>query len=631
MSSNYNPPHPHQSPTPTPFQSFTKSFISFGKALILFFLVTHFYMILFLVIPNQGSGSRSGSTKGQVVVLNTTKPEPEISSIPPPPTSIERQSIVLTKEKEPLKPKERPIQIQTVTVEKVRDELTQEQLQRIHTEFQNELSSSSSSSSSSNHNNGENIIINGNIYNQRINALQNLLDKVTHTRNFNKQILDKTNDILQKSQPSKLFDPKVQSLMKHSMHRLVSANPGLGGERKVAQIKEKYDEEQVQKIKIDTLISFLKRDWNYRDMEVDQLKNEVLKPIEKEFEMLLEMYGNGDFGIRDIGNAFANHGIDLNSYTENKCDRNYLKIDSGLYEPNLDHEGFEEVNEEREEKNEEEEKEEKEEQEEHPEDGIYATKNHLSNYIRTVQQDLEKHFSEALAASNSESLNILIRNEKQSTLKEKAIETLRQRFNHASQNAKSKFDSFSLKLRNFQTSIENYKNLGIPNTVPYDEEELCTQVDEVEDIMMFAVKYVERLGMEVNDVIKLIIENFNQQNDEEYHINYEEIIPLPEFVQPEFLNNVERRETFKELMNTPMVHASIKSLNQGIDIISGYSDALDRLIDFIAGFSKSDNNGDGDEEGTVGESIENGLVRLLNNFNMPKQMSEKHGKAGILR
>ncbi len=622
MSSNYNPPNSHQSSTPTPLQSFTKSFVSFGKALILFFLVTHVYMILFFVIPNQGSGSEP--TKVQVVVSsNTTKSESETSVTPP--NTVELPSIVVTKEKEPPKPKERPIQIQTVIVEKVRDELTQEQLQRIHSEFQNELSSSSSTSSSSSSSKTDgNKIINGNIYIQRINTLQNLLEKVTYTRNFNKQIYDKTNALLQNSQPSKLFDPKVQSLMKTSMHRLVASNPMDGGERKVAQMKAKYDEEQIQKIKIDSLVTFLQRDMNYRDMDVDQLKDEVLKPIEEEFERLLEMYGNGDFSINDIRNVFAKHGINLNNYYENKCDRNYLKIDYDLYGPIES----EEVNEEMEEKNEIEEKEEEEEeQEDDPEDGMYATKNYLSNYIGTVMEDLEKHFSEA-----NESLSIFIRNKNQLTLKEKAFETLRQRFNHASQTTKSKFDTFSLKLRNFITSIENYKNLGIPNNVPYDEEELCTQVDEVEDIVMFAVKYVERLGMEVDDAIKLIIENFNLQNDEEYHVDYEEINPLPEIAQPEFLNNVvERRETFKELMNTPMVHASIKSLNQGIDIISGYNDALDRLIDFIAGFSKSDNNGDGHEEGTFGESIETALVRLLNNFNMPTQMSDKHGKAGILR
>jgi hypothetical protein len=623
-TTNYDPPDPHQSRTPTPLQSFTKSFISFSKALILFFLVTHVYMILFLVIPNKGygagtaTGTATGISKVQVVSNTTTKPE---SGTSVPPSPVELQPIVV-KKKEPTKPKERPIEIQTVIVKKVRDELTQEQLQRIHAEFQNELSSSSSSSG--NNNNGKNEIIDGNIYNQRINTLQKLLEKVTHTRNFNKQIIDKTNAILEQSKPSKLFDPKIQSLMKISMHRVLSATPMGGGERKVQEMKDKYDDEQVKKIKIDSLVSFLKRDGNYRDMEVDQLKNEILKPIEEEFETLLEMYGNGEFGINDIENAFAFHNIDLNSYNEKKCDRKFLKIDPDLYGPNIEEEDEEE-------ENIEEEVDEKEEEED-PEDGIFATKNHLMKYVETIEQDLEKYFSEALAASGNEYLNIVIRNEKDSTLKEKAFETLRQRFNHASQHAKSKFDSLFNRFRSFQSSIDNYRRYGIANDVRYDENEICTQLDEVEDIMMFALKYVERLGMEVNDAIRLIITNFNQQNSEDYHIDYDEINMLPEVTQPEYLNNFERRGTFKELMNTPIVPASLKSLNQGVDIISGYSDALDRLIDFIAGLSKSENNGgDDEEEGTIGESIETGLVRMLNNFNMPKQLSKKHGKAGILR
>ena len=129
-----------------------------------------------------------------------------------------------------------------------------------------------------------------------------------------------------------------------------------------------------------------------------------------------------------------------------------------------------------------------------------------------------------------------------------------------------------------------------------------------------------------------------KDNPQRQEITYDELEEVPIFQQPENLNHSisTRKNTMKDFMNAPMVPYIIKALDEGIEMIAGYNESLDRIIDFIAGFSaKSDDGYDygqygKEEEGSVGKTIESGLVRLLTKIEIPQKIIKMNEKAGIL-
>ena len=86
--------------------------------------------------------------------------------------------------------------------------------------------------------------------------------------------------------------------------------------------------------------------------------------------------------------------------------------------------------------------------------------------------------------------------------------------------------------------------------------------------------------------------------------------------------------TLKDMMNVPIIPQMLRSLDEGIEMVAGYNEALDQVIDFIAGLN-SDASVGNDEEGTVGKTIESGLLHLLGKVDVPNQFYDMKKKAGI--
>lgn len=222
----------------------------------------------------------------------------------------------------------------------------------------------------------------------------------------------------------------------------------------------------------------------------------------------------------------------------------------------------------------------------------------------------------------------------------------------------AKYQELRIKAEEFQLNVEDAAfsvDAFQPKIDP--EDDICVNQTEVEHLVHTSLNHVMRNSMDVHTAMKTLIDDYNTNlkesrknkptNDpQRMEISYDVLEEVPTFQIPStVMQSVNHKQnTFKEFMNVPMVPYIIKALDEGVETIAGYNESLARMIDFIAGLTASnreDGSGGGyeyeygrhreeEDEGSVGKTIESGLLRFLNKFDVPQKLTNMNQKAGIL-
>lgn len=538
--------------TPTPMQSFKKCFFIFIQALVCYFILTQCCLLVLFIVPND----------------DVVPPSSSLSSLLP-----KQQKIIKTK----------------IQVEKVRTELTQEQLQRIHDEMSliedNESSISTSSTSSTSDNKD---------VDKRLQSLQSTLSKIESAINITKDYNERIERLVKNMQQDTLFNPVIQSLV---------TEDGLD--------IESTKEDVV--VSIDAIAAFFNQKSNYYHISKDDLVTNVIEPIKVEFDTMIQRYRNGDIEMKDIIKAFHKLNFIESVGGDNKsCDNEYLKLDPNTI-GNRKYNNGDNMAE---------------------DNGIYATKDDLNVQVNNVKEDLKQLYNKFGKIDPSSSISVedilasLLTNKSLSLLKENIALKVKKTMDEAQQQANDKYNQLVETKENIESNINYLMKISSSQSDQGNDDSMCVDKEEVEYIMTAALKYAIHHGMELNDAMERVIDDYNSEYINKDALNSEDLENIPTFLEPKNVNVVNQKEKLQDLLNIPLVPYSIKALDEGIEMITGYNEALDRLIDFISGFSETDDG----EDGTVGKSVESGLVYLLSYFNNIHHVHVpfQKDKAGIL-
>lgn len=533
---------------PTPMQSFKKCFYVFIQALVCYFILTQCCLLVLFIVPN-----------------DVVPPSSSLSSLLP-----KQQKIIKTK----------------IQVEKVRTELTQEQLQRIHDEMSfiedNELSTSTSSTSDNKD------------VDKRLQSLQSTLSKIESAINITKDYNERIERLVKNMQQDTLFNPVIQSLV---------TEDGLD--------IESTKEDVV--VSIDAIAAFFNQKSNYYHISKDDLVTNVIEPIKVEFDTMIQRYRNGDIEMKDIIKAFHKLNFIESVGGDNKsCDNEYLKLDPNTI-GNRKYNNGDNMAE---------------------DNGIYATKDDLNVQVNNVKEDLKQLYNKFGKIDPSSSISVedilasLLTNKSLSLLKENIALKVKKTMDEAQQQANDKYHQLVETKENIESNINYLMKISSSQSDQGNDDSMCVDKEEVEYIMTAALKYAIHHGMELNDAMERVIDDYNSEYINKDALNSEDLENIPTFLEPKNVNVVNQKEKLQDLLNIPLVPYSIKALDEGIEMITGYNEALDRLIDFISGFSETDDG----EDGTVGKSVESGLVYLLSYFNNIHHVHVpfQKDKAGIL-
>mmetsp|Transcript_4600 Transcript_4600/g.5156 ORF Transcript_4600/g.5156 Transcript_4600/m.5156 type:complete len:320 (+) Transcript_4600:665-1624(+) len=211
-------------------------------------------------------------------------------------------------------------------------------------------------------------------------------------------------------------------------------------------------------------------------------------------------------------------------------------------------------------------------------------------------------------------------------------------------------EEFQLSYDNDQDEEEEEEKDALDDDEEGDEDGgNCVSRKNVEIWMKRGLECVIRLDMHVQNAMHRIVQEEYGDDSEEYETILETLDDNFYSLQQQqkahddairsenenYNHGVKGKKTLNQFLNKPIVPHIIKVIDESVEMIAGYSDGLDRAIDFVAAFSERNTDSDSGfnshhEEGSVGTTIENGLHYLLGQVELPHQIEDMKEKAGIL-
>jgi hypothetical protein len=589
----------------------------------------------------------------------------------------------------PKVPKERPIEIKKV-IKKVQvykprpktpepivtstavndspNELSHEQLAQIHEEINNEMTQSHVDKMKEH-----------NEYYISLSAkLETLSEHVAELIKRDRHVQDQVVFLDDAVSPHTLYNPEVKSHLKNSKYRMVSKAESakvaetLMKQRKLAKAQKEgtviYRDKSINAdtVQLDIVIKALKEEKSlvalYGVTNEDQFKNMIYDPLQEEFETLIQQYREGDIGIPDFEYVLESNGVNItdhlskdhrvkaaiekdskkqaskrkpaaqNRNTRNSnsrsrgrggkqvveevedavvdiCNLEYLTIDDveaiedekiGINDANSDEDGDED-------------------------DGaddvssMYATKEDLSDLVTLRTNEITNFYRTAKS--------LPIQKSSLSALERELVGKLDDDYKAARTEVSTRFQELWNQVDEFRQLVETIKTNSKQGLVAKPDI-VCVDEDDVRFMMKPALELIMRKGMDINDAMQLLLPGLEENSDKDDDDEKEQITldKLPTLLSPENMDNPRREQKLNQLMNTPMVPYSIRALDECIEMITGYSGALDKAIDFVSGLHHRNE----EEECSMGKTIEAGLIHLFKKAPIPDRLVEMKKKAGIL-
>jgi len=460
--------------------------------------------------------------------------------------------VVIPKEPEIIIIKEKKV----VQVKHIRNELTHEQLQRIHKEEGYEYDSSSSSSSLSSTKpipSTETIQERMTIESKTKSYYQSIIDSI-HSAEREVQQLQNHRDIIQ-SHVMQLQE-QVESNELLSLLSLVSSGTlGTSGASSsssssgiLKKIRKMDPTVEKPNVGIPSLVSFLSStssssssstnsnpnepkpmSMSIRNVPTENLKHNIYEPIYKEIQTIIHQYQNGIISVHDFASILEDTDFSWREYGNGNghgntqvCDVNFLTTTMELdkYGDDWDYGDDDDYynDDDYEDDDEDDYLEDREEEEEDDEEYemikmTYASHEDLSSNMKHVLSSMEEKLSYA-PQSDGESKSLLpLPDEKLFTLEKNLLGDLESHLSGLIEERESKFVQLKTEVAQFQSKVEALRmksfNANTNNVVV--ESGSCAKEYDVEYMMKHALKNVIHDGMDVDKAMRLIITSYNKK------------------------------------------------------------------------------------------------------------------------
>jgi hypothetical protein len=246
----------------------------------------------------------------------------------------------------------------------------------------------------------------------------------------------------------------------------------------------------------------------------------------------------------------------------------------------------------------------------------YASERDLRDLTQELQSGIETYFHNNLESGAMDQTL-------EASVLEHILTDVKKEVSKQGQELEKSLNRLTIEFKEFveekQAQIDAYDPM---EAIPTDEEidSTCVTVDQVEEMIEYGLEMTSR-GYELQESLVEIVQELIQEDLKEGDLKQ-----LPTSTSsPQDTNPPSTwvySKTVWSMVDNAMIPTLIQKIDEGVEAISGYSELVDGIIDYVIGE-------EGDEE-SVGKVLERNFKSVLGQIHLPQEWFDMKEKAGIL-